>query len=292
MAKQTPKSITPQELRENARQKLASAETTFNNGDADNAANLAGLAVESMLKARFCTRHKWLDFPAEVKELRKRAKANKLSDVVTHDLDTLLTLSDDTRLKQSSFHNIDWARVTDWDVEQRYYPPGTCARSEVAAQITESKKLVGELTLYEILEALVATERELSESMGQFNLFAFVEHEKGQGKWAAWISAWWIDTHESECKVVTRIKSSLDTDCSAMLARVIFLYPDDERVWAFHSMGEGRHLRQFMAKGVAVSDSRFVSGHISLPSGFVITSDSVPKPEGVGSTGFFAPEIP
>jgi hypothetical protein len=105
--------MTPQEFRAKGWDNIKSARALLDQGHWDNAAYLVGYATEYALKARLCTRRGWAEFPENRKEATKRGVPN----VITHDLDELLKLSDAVRITTASLHNIDWPRVVDWSAE-------------------------------------------------------------------------------------------------------------------------------------------------------------------------------
>jgi hypothetical protein len=171
--------MTPEQLRARAWKNIDSARRVLDS-DPDYAAQTVGYAAELALKARFCTRRGWADFPESREEARNRGAPDRL---FTHDLEALLRYTDDVAIKTSSMHNVNWARASDWSVDQRYTPVGTLSQEQAKAQIDETEKLFMELVLWEIVEKLVQVEVEQASIRGPFNFFALV-FDRESGGWA------------------------------------------------------------------------------------------------------------
>ena len=103
----------------------------------DAAVYLCGYAVEIALKARICRALKWTTgFPAKGSEF-KAAK----SGLKTHDLEGLLEFTAiQDRIKLNHF--TDWAKVNEWNPEQRYNPPGTKTLSQANDMIQATQNLL------------------------------------------------------------------------------------------------------------------------------------------------------
>ena len=78
--------MTPEQLRARTWKNIESSRKLLDS-DADYAAQTVGYAVEYALKARFCTRRGWPDFPDTLKQAKQRGSPERL---FTHDLETLL----------------------------------------------------------------------------------------------------------------------------------------------------------------------------------------------------------
>jgi HEPN domain-containing protein len=152
----------PKELREKARQQIAGAQVLFQAGQFDMASYEVGYAAEFALKARYCTRNGLSDFPTDTAGMKRLG----VMALKTHDLDKLLELSDDIRILRLAMRSIDWSRVSNWSPEQRYSPIGIKTRGEVEQQISETRVLINQLDLYEIIRRLIPLQRELSAEMG------------------------------------------------------------------------------------------------------------------------------
>ena len=258
--------MTPKQLREKGWQFIQTAQSEFQAGRYDNASYNARYAGEMALKARFCTRKGWADFPDD----RKEAKRRGAPDVVTHDLDDLLKLSDSVQLKSNSMHAIDWGAISNWDVEERYTPIGTITRELAEARIRETQKLFIELAHFEIVEKLLAVEHILSDEFGPFNLFAFAERATQKEGWEVLMSAWWIPEDNTDT-ISSRIWSALDADLALAVRRCTYPHPSHPLTQAYHTLFQGEHQPRVLAVGN-------IMGGILLPASYVITSFRRPSP--------------
>jgi len=205
--------MTPQQLRENARQHVADARTLLPTSP-KNAAYLAGYAVEFMLKARYCTLRGWPRFPTSVGELKAwnaRDGVTTQDRLFVHDLNELLRLSDTVGLRQTAFHHIDWGRACDWSEQLRYEPLGTVAQDDAAALIAEADNVVRELTTFEVLHGLLAIELELTRRFGLFHCFALVVHPETQ-LWTL-LLAWYDPDQETADARARELSSTLAIPC-------------------------------------------------------------------------------
>jgi HEPN domain-containing protein len=216
--------MTPQQLRENALNKLRSAEALIEAGSPDEAANLCGQAVEMVLKARFATRNRLADFPKDVKELKKINK-----EVVTHDLDALLRLAEGEQFNKASVRHIDWERAMAWEVGQRYDPVGTKTRADAEAQLIESQRLYDELARYEYVEKLVLVERKVSDENGPFIWFGIVKDAVVPGEWAVVASGWWALEEPGRNRafdlIRARLLETIDPDLRSIAPHIAVLQP-------------------------------------------------------------------
>jgi hypothetical protein len=259
--------MTPRELRERAVVNVENARTLFDQQQYDNASYLAGYAVELVLKARFCTRRGWADFP----DSRAEAKQRGAPDDVTHDLEKLLMLSDGVCLKASSMQKIDWARATDWSSEQRYNAVGSVTREHAEAQIAETKKLVIEMVLFEIVERLVVVEPKVSEEMGPFNLFILGDCVTQRRGWEVLMSAWWL-VRDTGDEVVKRLREVLDPDLRRAAPTVTTRHPHDDWVQRFHAYLPAQHRVRYITSHNFVIDRH-------MPRAFIITNVPRNAPE-------------
>lgn len=147
--------MTPFQLRVRASKNIESAIGLLKAGDPDNACHLAGQAVELALKARYCTRRGIADFPDNLPAIR----AANLQEAAIHNLDTLLTLAKGIEIPK--YAGIDWMRVCEWEVVQRYDPVGTITNEQAASRVEESSAVVDYLSLHELLERLSKVRAEL-----------------------------------------------------------------------------------------------------------------------------------
>ena len=164
--------MTPSDLREKALNTLWSAKKLIEEEYFDNASYLTGYAVEYALKARYCTRNGLNEFPRD----KKQAKELGITEIITHDLNNLLKLSNEVRILESSYSNINWEQAKDWTSEQRYQPIGQLTKKKTLAQFDETCKLVRELAIYEFIAEILPLEKELTIEKGPFNLFFIGEN--------------------------------------------------------------------------------------------------------------------
>jgi hypothetical protein len=257
-----------EELRQNALSKIQSARALLSAEKYDEAAYLAGYGVEFALKARFCTRNKLTKFPNTLKE----AKAMGVGDVWGHDLRALLKLSDGHQIAQNSMFHIDWAKAMDWDSQQRYEPLGTTNKTRAEAQVQETEKLFIELALFEIVEALVTIEIEVSSTRGPFCLFALARGETRQDGWEILMSAWWLSSKETLIEIADKAKSRLDYDLCSSLGNWWMRHPTDILIRRFNSMPSTEHTARFVTAGNYIIDR-------DMPPAFIITNRRVPAPK-------------
>lgn len=255
--------MTPKELRQKAWSNIESAASLFETGKFDDASYLVGYAAEYLLKARYCTRKGWTDFPGNRTEAKNRGAPDKL---LSHDLDKLLTLSEDIAIKTTSMHNIDWVLVSDWTSEQRYKPLGATSEQKAAAQITEIQHLYDELALYEILEKIRPIEIKLSEEKGPFDLFAIgYGFVRGIG-WELLISAWWMSKNPTASieLIKEKISAEIDDDLLEVLSDIVYQDPRSNWVQRFHIMLRCMH-QQVKTRHNSVNG-------VEMPPAFVVTS--------------------
>jgi HEPN domain len=216
--------MTPQQLRENALNKINSAKVLMEAGSHDEAANLCGQAVEIVLKARFATRNALADFPKDVKELKKINK-----EVATHDLDVLLRLAEGEEFDKKGVRHIDWERAMAWEVGQRYDPVGTRTPEDAEAQLVETYSLYVELALYEYVEKLIQVERMVSDEIGPFIWFGLVKDAVNPGEWEVVASGWWAVDEPGRTKALDLIRSRLmdimDSDLRSLAPNISILHP-------------------------------------------------------------------
>jgi HEPN domain len=264
--------MTPKQLRQNARNKLASSKSLLAAGQYDDASYLAGYAIELALKARYCTRNQWADFPDDRAEATRRG----VRGMLVHDLKKLLKLSDHISLQNNSMLNIDWDRALDWSEQRRYQPVGSVTREPAEKQIEETEKLFDELALFEIVEKLLIIEREVSQSQGPFTFFGLAENATQNRGWEVIMAAWWLDKDRNAKKqlFVNRLKEYLEDDLFAMIADVGVFSPKDTLIQRFHQLGRAfggffEHSPRLITRGNFILDR-------VLPSAFIITN--APRP--------------
>jgi hypothetical protein len=264
--------MTPKQLRQKALSKISSAQALLAAGQYDEASYVVGYAAELALKARYCTRKGWSDFPDDRAEVKRRGAA----DVMIHDLDELLNLAGHASLQTNSMLHIDWGRALDWSEQQRYHPVGSVVPEQAKAQVEETRKLCGELALYEIVEKLLVVEIEVSNLYGPFNFFALVERATQNQGWEVMMSAWWIlgDGKAKGDAVVKKTRAILDDDLYALIRRFVSFHPLDERIQMFHHFafgGQVHHPR-------LVTSGNIVDGN-PLPPAFIITNVEYRSPQ-------------
>jgi HEPN domain-containing protein len=202
--------MTPQQLRENARQFLSDAKALLATSP-KNAAYLAGYAVEFVLKARYCRLRKWdrfPDTPAQLKEWNARDGFPMTDKLFVHDLQALLRLSEAVELKTGNFHRIDWDRASDWSEKIRYDPVESVTHADAEKKIEEIEKFVEDLIVFEIVQTLCSIEIELSRRFGLFHCFAFVVHPDTK-RWILLV-AWMAQTQGAWEKRASDLSQLLD----------------------------------------------------------------------------------
>jgi hypothetical protein len=263
--------MTPKQLREKALSKIDSATVLLDGERYDDASYNVGYAAELTLKARYCTTNSWLDFPND----RKEAKRRGAPDIITHELDELLRMAghDSLRVDNTTMLHIDWDRVLDWSVEQRYQPVGSVTPEHAKAQVEETGKLCTELALFEIVEKLWAIEVEVSNSSGPFTLFALAETVTLPG-WEVVISGWWLegDTKAKTEVIGRKMLASLDDDLLKIVRGVTPFHPCDDLVQAFHYMSFGgiEHHPRFVTSGNVLHCNP--ANCRAMPAAFIITN--------------------
>jgi hypothetical protein len=266
--------MTPLELRERGYSFIESAERLLEAKNLDNASYLCGYAAELGLKARFCTLNNWPDFPDDKREARRRNAPDRL---LSHDLDRLLELTDKARIDRGGLHHIDWEKASDWSSEQRYERLGTATRPATEAQVKETRKLWVELMIYQLVDRLVAIERQLSSEMGPFNLFALLEGFTGSPGRTLLMSAPWIDDTSLQ-EICRRIRGSLDPDLFAGIRQIRANAPDDVAVRRFHAFtarGPWEHMPVLQAGNIVVGQKE-----VWFPASGVIITNVMRLPPG------------
>ncbi len=268
--------MTPQQFREKARQNLADARALLPTS-AENAAYLAGYAVEFVLKARYCSLRKWPQFPVNVSELKKwneRDGVEMKDKLFVHDLEALLRLSDTVQLKTLSFQRIDWDRACDWSEQIRYQPVASIAYADAEALITEVEKVVNELIIFEVLQVLCSIEIDLSLRYGLFHCFGLVIHPETK-QWVllvAWCARNNDEWHTRECELVRQLDELLAPDLRGQVTDI----------QTFNSQApllKGLYVMFGVLGGGAIAHSprsiltnNIVDGYPKLPDGFIITA--------------------
>jgi len=254
--------MTPEQLRARAWKCIESARRLLDS-DPDYAAQTVGYAAELALKARFCTRRGWSDFPSNPREAKKRGGPDRL---FKHDLDELLKYTDDIAIKTSSMHNVNWPRASDWSVDRRYTPVGTLTQEQAKAQIDETEKLFIELALWETLEKLVQVEIEQAHVRGPFNFFGLVWDQESGG-WAAWFAAWGTPAGVKQrlAATVNAIRSILAHDLFAALKCVRSLHPHMPVLQSFYMILAVQHQPR------CITSHNVVVGMPAMPSAYIIT---------------------
>lgn len=120
----------------------------------------------------------------------------------------------------------------------------------------------------EQIEKLQNVEKSLSESKGQFELFALFLREDSPNKWDLLISADWAiaDKKASINIIIEEIRKVLSDKELLMLSRLIILDKNDAALRAIH---KAMHVEHGLAE---ISDSNFLG--LSIKHAFLITSRS------------------
>lgn len=115
-------------------------------------------------------------------------------------------------------------------------------------------------------EKLQKVEKSLSESKGQFELFALFLREDSPNKWDLLISAEWAraDKKASINIIIQEIRKVLTDQDMLMLSRIIILDKDDEALKAIHQAMRVEH-------GLAeITESNFFG--VAIKHAYLITS--------------------
>jgi hypothetical protein len=177
--------VSPDQLRERAWKSIETASRLLEH-DTDAAAREVAFAGECILKARYCTKNRKPEYPGN-REARKALGFPE--QLFKHDLEILLTATNDVNIKTSSYHNIDWSRLTNWQTDFRYVPVDTVPSEQVAAQIEETRKLYFAVNELDLVEATLRFARVYELTCGRANLIALTQGRE-HGEWELWVSAW------------------------------------------------------------------------------------------------------
>jgi HEPN domain-containing protein len=178
--------LTPEQLRQSSAKHLTDAQDCLVKGDHDRAAYDAGFAAELALKARYCSR-KGLPVLPDDKKVLKWHKLN------THDLDSLLRLSDSAFISRGSMNDIDWSCISDWDNEDRYKAAGSVSKQVATKRVEQSKLLAQELIEHEIVEALARARDQLLAAGVDLGLLAWAAADYGSMGWVTHLSSFCLD---------------------------------------------------------------------------------------------------
>jgi hypothetical protein len=120
----------------------------------------------------------------------------------------------------------------------------------------------------EQVEKLLKVEKSLSESKGQFELFALFLREDSPNKWDLLISADWARANKKASinTIVEEIRKVLTDQELLMLSRIIILDKDDAALKAIH---QGMRVEHGLAE---ITDSNFFG--LSIKHAYLITSQS------------------
>lgn len=286
--------MTPQQLRENARQNLVDARALLPRSP-KNAAYLAGYAVEFVLKARYCSLRKWPLFPANVNELiawNKRDGVQMADKLFVHDLEALLRLSETVQLKASAFQRIDWDRACDWSEQIRYQAADSITQSDAEALIAEAEKIVDELAVFEVVESLRSIEVELTRRYGLFHCFAFVVHPETK-RWML-LAAWYAQSPEEWDLRARELELSLDAslapDLRDLISEIVTVDPQLPVLRGLYVMLTTIGGRGILHSPRSIFAGNIVVGYPKMPDGFIITAGNW-SPESVKQVWAEASEL-
>lgn len=115
-------------------------------------------------------------------------------------------------------------------------------------------------------EKLLKVEKSLSESKGQFELFALFLREDSPNKWDLLISADWArdDKKASINIIIQEIRKVLTDQDMLMLSRIIILDKDDEALKAIH---QARRVEHGLAE---ITEGNFFG--VAIKHAYLITS--------------------
>ena len=133
---------TAAQLRDAAAKDVRAAQHLIDGGFLDQAAYLAGHAVEMAIKARYCVLN---GYPRLT-----RAAVRRLVQADRHNLDRLLTHADGVQIVRARFAAIDWAAVKSWGNEDRYRARGLVSLETAQARVDQSDTVISTLAQFEL----------------------------------------------------------------------------------------------------------------------------------------------
>ena len=212
--------VTAFDLRQRGAGYVRSAQACFSAGQVDDAWHMSGLAAELALKAAYCVKMGWADWPADRAELRARGGANAFS----HDLDELLRMSDSVSIPM--YASIDWRTVAAWDIEDRYARQGTADRDRTSQAIADTIALCRGLIDHTLLRHWMQLHSTLRKLHGPFALFAASRLD--DSRFTLQVSACWTHGQAAEDlkKLVRDFRTPLDIDLRAEWACTDILRPE------------------------------------------------------------------
>lgn len=268
--------LTRLQLRQNAWNKLRAAQALAEKRDWDNASEIAGYAVEFILKARICVDCGLTGFP------ETRQEFADLKHLKTHDLESLLSYTKQ-QLAIKQRHLNDWSVCLRWSPESRYQPMGTATEQSATELLRSAESIIRAISAVPGLEAAVvpatenpyvklwAMEKEIAVEKGQFVLFA-VWHRSGSYADSAdvVVAAPWIDpdTREGARYVSEFVSRSLTESDLLRISGVIALGKDHPVVADVTSALD--------VKGFQLHCENCQFGNIQIDCAVIITS--IPKP--------------
>ena len=128
------KNLTPKQLDELAKERLADAEVLYAAKRYEGAFYICGYAVEMRLKYRICKTLDWDEYPGD--------GGDKYKSFKTHKFDLLLHFSGVE--KQKKVFIAEWSIVMKWDPEIRYSSEKQTPR-DVELMIEATRTLLGKL---------------------------------------------------------------------------------------------------------------------------------------------------
>ena len=204
-------------------------------------------------------------------EDRREAKRLQIDNAFTHDLERLLTLTDQERIIRSEVPEVDFDAAFDWEVERRYTPVGTKSTDEVFKQIEATERVCQKLFLYELIEKLTDIEIEAAEVRGPFNFFALCRSTSFP--WWELVIAFWsldeIEQSDREEYLDNLLTDRLNPVLQRQIGGLRFLPPESPELTPYYDqtrmlVGPVQHARNFMMS------NNLING-IALPRCFIVT---------------------
>jgi hypothetical protein len=259
--------MTPEQMRVRAFKNIESAKALLES-DPDLASYTVGYALEYVLKARFCSKVGLVAFPVDLKD----AKRLQVAHAFTHNLDTLLRLTDDEGVSRGTEADVDWAAAADWGVERRYTPVGDRSADQAAKQIAATERVCIKLCLYEVIDRLQRVEVEAARERGPFNFFAFCR-SRSFPWWELLVAFWALDDGERadrEDYIDDLITKHLDRQLEEFIGGIRFISPSADELQPFYAT-VGMFLGSVQHAIRASFSHNTVVGMLPMPPAYIVT---------------------
>ena len=160
---------TASQLRDAAAKDVRAAQHLIDGGFLDQAAYLAGHAVEMAIKARWCVLN---GYPRLTKAAVRGLKQDP------HNLDRLLTLADGQQIVRARFTAIDWGALKSWGNEDRYRARGLVSLETAKARVAQSEAVISTLAQFELHRCL-SNFAQQGAANGSISAFALLRNTQG-----------------------------------------------------------------------------------------------------------------